>query len=278
MRPPADRSGRGAHGFTLLEIILAMFVLVLLVTGIFAIVGGTTQLADEMERAHERDARVHSFAQFCERTLRNLPANAQVRMRVKQSGNQYLGELALKNAPSPIGGTGANGMTIIRTEQATDGYLRVVLEMLTNEEAAARELGKGEAAKQRLLLLENVAKCEWKFFNPVSLEWEPVWNDKLSFGPAVESANAPAAPGVPGQVQAPPVLSAFPGGARRPSLVELTFAIAADAPRRFVFWVPPASPPGGLAGTGSPAPPDEPAPNPPPNGGAVTPPPVLTPK
>ena len=108
-----------------------MFVLVLLVTGIFAIVGGTTQLADEMERAHERDARLHSFAQFCERTLRNLPANAQIRMRLTQSGNQYLGELALKNAPSPIGATGANGMTILRTEQATDGYLRVVLEMLS---------------------------------------------------------------------------------------------------------------------------------------------------
>ncbi len=280
MRLCVEPFRRDPRGFTLLEIILSMFVLVLLVTGIFAIVGGTTQLADEMERAHERDARVHSFAQFCERTLRNLPSNAQVRMRLKQSGNHYLGELALKNAPSPIGGAGANGMTIIRTDEAPDGYLRVVLEMLTNEEAAAKELGKGDAAKQRLVLLENVAKCEWKFFNPQSLEWEPVWNDKLSFSLVPESA--PAAPLVPsaapGQTPAPLPLPAPAGNGRRPSLVELTFAIAADAPRRFVFWVPPASQPGGLGAGLNPAPPADPAAEPPPDGGPVTPPPVLKPR
>jgi prepilin-type N-terminal cleavage/methylation domain-containing protein len=278
MRPHPDQTRRRARGFTLLEIILAMFVLVLLVTGIFAIVGGTTQLADEMERAHERDARAHSFAQFCERTLRNLPANAQVRMRLTQSGNQYIGELALKNAPSPIGSTGANGMTILRTEQATDGYLRVVLEMLTNEEARAKELGKGDAVKQKLVLLENVAKCEWKFFNPLSGEWESVWNDKLSLAPL--QASEPATPPGPGQALAQPQVPPSLGNARRPSLVELTFAIGADAPRRFVFWVPPASPPGGLAAGSNPA--GAPAQDGPPQsglpgGGTLTPPPAVLP-
>jgi len=269
MRQRPELSRLRARGFTLLEIILAMFVLAMLVAGIFAIVGGTTQLADEMERAHERDARVHSFAQFCERTLRNLPANAQVRMRLKQSGNQYLGELALKNAPSPIGATGANGMTILRTEQATDGYLRVVLEMLTNEEAGAKELGKSDTAKQRLVLLDNVAKCEWKFYNPLSTEWEPVWNEKLSFSPPQSSDLT--TPSAPAQTAAPTQAPASFGGiARRPSLVELTFAIGADAPRRFVFWVPPATQPGGLA-AGAP-PPNEPPPDgTPPPGGAPPP-------
>lgn len=259
MHPRADRTRRGAPGFTLLEIILAMFVLVMLVAGIFAIVGGTTQLADEMERAHERDARVHSFAKFCERTLRNLPANAQVRMRLKQSGNHYLSELALKNAPSPIGATGANGMTIIRTEQAPDGYLRVVLEMLSNEEAADRELDKGEAVKQRLVLLEDVARCEWKFYNPISLEWESMWNDKVSF-----ATGAPGVPLEPGPAQAQPQLQlpATLGTARRPGLVELNLAVGADAPRRFVFWVPPAVPPRGGA-TGANPPPETPPTTPP---------------
>jgi len=275
MRPSPDQSRRRPHGFTLMEIILAMFVLVLLVTGIFAIVGGTTQLADEMERAHDRDARQHSFAQFCERTLRNLPANAQVRMRLTQSGNQYLGELALRNAPSPVGSTGANGMTLLRTEQAPDGYLRVVLEMLTNEEAAAREHGRGDVVKQRLVLLENVAKCEWKFFNPQSGEWESMWNDKLSL--ASTPAGAAAAPGVPGQPGvAPPQAPVSLGNARRPGLVELNFALGADAPRRFVFWVPPAAPPGGQA-TGANPPPGSPPPEPPPGTGFVAPPPAVLP-
>lgn len=244
-----------------------MFVLVLLVTGIFAIVGGTTQLADEMERAHDRDARQHGFAQFCERMLRNLPANAQIRMRLTQSGNHYLGELALRNAPSPIGSSGANGMTILRTEQAPDGYLRVVLEMLNNEETAARERGKGDSTKQRLVLLENVAKCEWRFFNPLSSEWESVWNDKVSFAP-------PAVPGQQGT--APPQPPAFVGNARRPGLVELTFAIGAETPRRHVFWVPPAAQPGGLGSDTNP-PPNSPAPQTPGGSGFVAPPPAVLP-
>lgn len=276
MRPFPEQSRRRARGFTLMEIILAMFVLVLLVTGIFAIVGGTTQLADEMERAHDRDARAHSFARFCERTLRNLPANAQVRMRLTQSGNQYLGELALRNAPSPIGSTGANGMTILRTEQAPDGYLRAVIEMLTNEEAAAKELGRGGVAKQRLVLLENVAKCEWKFFNSRSGEWESMWNDKLSF--ASQPAGGAATPVIPGQPgAAPPQAPVSLGNARRPGLVELNFAIGADAPRRFVFWVPPATAPGGLATGTNPPPPGSPPPEPPPGTGFVAPPPAVLP-
>ncbi len=232
----------GAPGFTLLEIILAMFVLVLLVSGIFAIVGGTTQLADEMTRAHERDARRHSFAVFCGRMLRTLPGSAQVRFRTKQEGNHYLGELALKNAPSPIGNMGANGMTLLRTEQMPDGYLRVVLEMIPSDEMEGGGRGRGEAVKQRLILLEGVAKCEWKFFNPMSREWEPVWNDKLTFGLAAGSDSVES---TVESTQRKTITSI----ARRPGLVELNLAIGADAPQRFVFWVPPASQPGGFVYT-----------------------------
>ncbi len=250
-----------APGFTLLEIILAMFVLVLLVSGLFAIVGGTTQLADEMSRAHERDARRHSFAEFCARMLRTLPGSAQVRLRVKQEGNHYLGELALKNAPSPIGSMGANGMTLLRTEQAPDGYLRVVLEMIPSDESEGGRLGKGEATKQSIILLEGVAKCEWRFFNPVSREWEPVWNDKLSFGPSPVSE--PVEPVAPGAAPSQPQVSASLGSpARRPGLVELNLAIGPDAPRRFVFWVPPASLPGAFG-----AAPQNPLQDPPPSSG-----------
>lgn len=258
------RCGEGASGFTLLEIILAMFVLVLLVSGIFGIVGGTTQLTDEMSRAHERDARRHSFAEFCSRMLRNLPGGAQVRLRVKQEGNHYLGEIALKDAPSPVGFLGANGITLLRTEQMTDGYLRVILDMFSHDESTGGGLVNKEAPKQSIVLLEGVAKCEWRFFNPLSREWEPVWNEKLSFGPAplIEPVDSPVPGAVPGQAPAP--VSIVPSQSR-PGLVELTLAIGADAPQRFVFWVPPASKPGAFGGAPqNPAsPPDVPPPVPP---------------
>src|SRR3569623_66990 len=104
---------RCERGFTLLEIVLAMYVLTLLITSIFGIVSGTTQLAVEMEWGLERDAQSHGFAQFCERTLRQLPAEAQVRLKVKQSGKQYLSQLAILGATSILGAAsgGSNGLT-----------------------------------------------------------------------------------------------------------------------------------------------------------------------
>ncbi len=204
-----------------------MFILALLLAGIFAIVGSTTELASEIGQSHKRESEVHGFAQFCERTFRRLPGVAEVRLRVKESGRQYLSELALKNSLSPLGSSGAEGLTILRTEQTTDGYLRIVLESLSNEESAAHELGKGGVVKTRLMLLENVSQYEWKIFNPRSNQWEGVWNDKLSLSQQSDSN-----------------LSQQPQpGALRPELIELTLAIGSDTARRFVFWVPPAKVP-----------------------------------
>ena len=232
-----------------------MFVLSLMLTGIFAIVGGTTQLASEMETGHERDALIHSLAQFCERTLRGLPGMAEVRLRVKESGRLYLSELAMKNTPSPIGGGGNNGLTILRTEQTLDGYMRVVLESLSEEEASAAEHDRGGVPSSRLVLLENISRFDWKFFNPRSNEWETVWNEKLSLAPAIvndadqpppagegQPAAAPAAPGA-APAPAPPAVPAKIL-APRPGMIELTIAVGADAPRSFVFWVPNAKVPG----------------------------------
>ena len=253
---------RCARGFTLLEIVLAMFVLALLVSSIFGIVSGTTQLADEMERAHERDAQSHSFAQFCERTLRQLPAEAQVRLKVKQSGKQYLSQLAILNAPSVLGAAngGSNGLTILEMDQQPDGYLRAILTFVPATEITAHEAEGGKGG-QSLVLLTDVARLEWKFFNSLTNEWEPMWNPNLVFTSPAEASALPTLGGQPplgGQTPPPaPGGAPFPmtgggtlqlqGAAQRPGLIELTLAQRAEPPRRFVFWVPPAQVPTGTA-------------------------------
>jgi hypothetical protein len=216
--------------------VMVMFILSLLLSAVFGIVQGTVQLTDDMTVEQEKDARQRGFTQFCERTLRSLPAQATVRLRVKQSGNRYLSQLALKDAPVSfsINGTGASGLTILETEEATDGYLRVMLRWLTNEEAAAWERGDSSAGGRRLLLLENVAVCEWRFFNPRSNEWENVWNDKLSFAQTVDPLSSLAgaaplpSPGAQGQ---------------RPGLIELRLGIGNEEPQKWILWVPPGQAP-----------------------------------
>jgi prepilin-type N-terminal cleavage/methylation domain-containing protein len=248
-----------SKGFTLLEIVLAMFIFALLITAIFAIVNGTTQLADEMEQGHEHDAQVHGFLQLCERTFARLPAQAEVRLRVKQSGKHYLSELAIMDAPTVLGAGGAGGgnaVTILETEEQPDGYLRVVLKLLSEEEAAANEKGQ-HAEGRRLPLLADVARCEWRFFNPISNEWEPMWNDKMTFVPVnpvalpIDAAPPPSPvappppqpqPGANGQPPLP-VAALNQNPFQRPNLIELTLAQHTGPPQRLVFWVPPAQSP-----------------------------------
>lgn len=262
---PADNKGRLAHGFTLLEMALTMLIVSLLMAAIFVIVGSTSQLADSMQREQEHDSQRHSFAQFCERTLRSMPGNARVRLKVRQSGNHYLSELALKNAPAAFSGAGANGVTILETEEQADGYMRLVLKYLDAEEASAADSGKMDVNKQqRLVLLENVATCEWKFYDSRSQEWVTVWNEKMPLGDGgiirefnypteFDPPQIPQNPKTPGPEGAPPGKPApqdpnagapvSMSSGPRPGLIELNLAIGTDKEQRFVFWMPPAQTP-----------------------------------
>lgn len=205
-------------GFTLLEMVIVMFILALLVGAIFGIVRGVTQLTNDMTVEQQRDSRMHGFIELCSRTFRNLPPNAIVRLRTKQAGGRYLGELVLVGARSPVSGD-AGGVTLLQTVEAPDGYLRVMMRAMTAAQVSAWEKGD-EDAGLRVPLMENVATLEWKFFNVVSGEWEPVWNEKL-------------------QLDASGMASLSGAYAPRPGLVELRLAFGSEPAQRHVFWVPP---------------------------------------
>lgn len=231
-----SNSRRLPQGFTLLEMMVVMFVLTLLLGAIFGVVRGTIQLTDEMTIEQNKEAKLHGFAQFCERTFRNLPAQSMTRLRVKQEGNRYLSQLAFKDTPAVFSGqsAGGEGLMILETEEAPGGYLQVVLRMMNREEALAWEQGDSRMGT-RLILLENVASLEWKMFNPKSDQWEPVWNERDSFYPLVVlNKNVPeTGDAIPAQQAVTPA---------RPTLVALELALGNDSTQRWTFWAPPSKP------------------------------------
>ena len=239
---------RRAPAFTLLEVLLAMGVLMLLVAGIFAIVDGTVQLTDEMTQTQNAEARVHGLHRMFERLFLNLPGDARVRFRSKQSSSRYLGQLAMSRAPHVFGleRVVGGGLTVLETQETRGGYLRLVMRWFTDEQAANWERGADDGKSAALVLLDDISTMEWRFYNPESQEWEPLWNEHLSFAgssnefPGLNITTSPTAP--PGQQpQVPPQV--IGGGEKRPSLVELNIAIGAGKPERHLFWVPPVLPP-----------------------------------
>lgn len=229
MRNPVENNPCLEHrnqGFTLLEIIMAVFVMAMLIGSIFAVVSGTVQLTSEMAQVQQEDGRGHGLQRLCERVFMGLPAHGQVRLRTKQIGSRYLGQLALRHAPQIFGmerRTG-RGLTLLETEEMPGGYLRLVMRWFTEEQMKTWEQGKSEEGQSKLVLMENFSSLEWGFYNPQSQQWEPVWNERQNFASAIEiDQNNPLV------TQA---------GWKRPGLVELKITNSTGEQIRHVFWVP----------------------------------------
>jgi hypothetical protein len=224
---------------------LVMFITTLLVSAIFGIVNAVTQLTHSLTTSQQRESRTHAFIELCSRTLRSLPPNAMVRLRTKQDGGHYITQLALADAPSPLSAS-AGPFTVLETEVAPDGYLRLVIRSIPDDLVLAWEMGQ-ENIGTRLVLLENVRMLEWLVFNPDTRQLQSVWNEGMALTAMREPAQQPnAGPQTPGGAAPPPnnipqdVQEAMNtlGGPQRPGLIELRFALGNEPPQRWVFWVP----------------------------------------
>jgi prepilin-type N-terminal cleavage/methylation domain-containing protein len=242
---------RREGGFTLLEMIMVMFITSLLVSAIFGIVTSLTQLTHDLTTSQQRDARKHAFVELCSRSLRSLPPNAMMRLRTREDGGLYTTELALGDAPSLLSAS-AGPFTILETETTVDGYLRLVVRSLSEEQLLAWEMGD-KSLGTRVVLLENVRMLEWLVFHPQTRQWISVWNEGMPLTalrePTRSAPQQPPGPQAPGENPSPPPPAEAPpqvqeainalGRPQRPALVELRFAMGNEPPQRWVFWVPP---------------------------------------
>lgn len=234
-----------------------LFITSLLVGAVFGIVNGVTQLTHDLTEQQKQEGEVHGFVELCSRTLRRLPPHAAVRLRTNQAGRHYLTELVFADVPSPLAATGGR-ITVLRTEEAVDGTLRVALVSLTEEDLPAWDSGD-HSAGVRVVLLENLTLVEWRIHDPLSQQWLPVWNEHLSLTAWMEKEarvgsggdNTQPAPehqhgwsstveGERSTGDEPDRSMSHKTNSARPTRVELKFARGREAPQRWSFWVPPA--------------------------------------
>ncbi|MFO1483006.1 MAG: prepilin-type N-terminal cleavage/methylation domain-containing protein [Verrucomicrobiaceae bacterium] len=234
---------RHSSGFTLLEVVVVLFIVAMLLSVMFSISKGTMTLADDIQRHQRRENRLHAYIDFCEHLFFDLPATATLNMATKQEGGAYLSTLEFQNVSSPFDGTPGQVVTLF-TEAQTGGGLRLVVTCKKMPDPQNPQAPRAESAGIRVVLFDSLAKCEWRAFDPASNEWATLWREQLpttlappvpvpvSGNPASPSP-APTAPGV-----APVVPRNL-----HPPLLELTMAVGIDDVRRWVFWVPPSDPP-----------------------------------
>jgi prepilin-type N-terminal cleavage/methylation domain-containing protein len=169
MHMPARSRKDDRSGFTLLEVIIVLFIVALVLAAVHSIAHGAVTLADDVRRAQRRDARQQAFTTFGERLFVELPPTAALNVKTTQDGGQYLSAVELHGVPSPF-----NGMPDMRvrlfTEAVPGGGMRLLL--------SCEEM-KQTWSSVTVVLFDDLGACEWRVLDPASRQWTTQWAEPL---------------------------------------------------------------------------------------------------
>ncbi len=181
MRPTAQSPDQlrryRQFGFTLLEVIAAMGLIMFLVGGVYGIADGTLQLSTSMSRARISEARTTNFTNQWRACLENLPPGTKLSSN-KKSDKKEGARLLLENCGTPFAWS-RNALAAAAVEFA------VVRNDRGNASLMVRHLKRPERATTgdeyytiaELPLLEDIKTCSWDFLDSSTKEWTAKWDD-----------------------------------------------------------------------------------------------------
>jgi prepilin-type N-terminal cleavage/methylation domain-containing protein len=208
-RTTAESASR-SRGFTLLEVILGLALIVLLIGGIYSIAAASLQMSNSVVENQASEMHLHSFVNLLRRNIEGLPGNARLRMEAPDTaGGVYHSELVLEEYPlafSWANVAAGSRIVILATEKDPLGGIRFRVRYLNEEDAEAYESGNlGADDGIGLELLDGVRAALWRFYDTQTEEWVEEW----------------------------------PNSNQRPSMIELNFEFYdGSEPTRAVFWIP----------------------------------------
>ena len=145
---------RKQYGFTLIEVIAALALVMLLVGGIYSIAGGALELSRASGEARLADLRVTNLVELWRRQFENLPAQAQLRVEPGDDG-PWLG---IENSAGLLAWNSALADADTTAFGFEEGEL--ILEQWSGSERLAA-----------VTLIDDVTSCDWQFYDPGEERW-----------------------------------------------------------------------------------------------------------
>lgn len=207
---PEIRKGTRRAGFTLFEVIMALMILGLLSGAVYSIATAALETSKSVMTEQSSARRLEAFLRITRDAFLNLPADANLSLRMSQSSSGApVPELVFMETSGTFGVPSLGGGSLIlaarpRADGArTFSILRVPKDLDTS--TMERFVAKGDW----IPLLPKVSRVKWFFFN--GNEWVEEW----------------------------------PQGGGRPQMVRLQFSYdpMGGTPIDVQFWIPPLAPP-----------------------------------
>jgi hypothetical protein len=191
------------EGFTLIEVVCALALMIFLFGGLYGIANGALTLCRSSNDARTAELRLNNLDSLLRNTFEDLPRSASFELSV--GGSEAAGALTIYDAPGILGwrrDVAVGSRVALRTESdpMKQGSSRLLIEHWTDSGAGtARPLGE-------LTILSGLPSARWRLLHPETGQWEDLW---------------------------------FPQQGR-PLMAEFTFQLSdVSTPERMVFWIPP---------------------------------------
>ena len=184
-----DRPNRvQSSGFTLIEMTIAMGAFAILIGGIFALVGGTAELMDEIGDNRERQALQNRFVETMRINFEELPHDATLEFDYVDRAGSFDTYLSLVGAANAFdfGFTVQEELerVIIAAEIQRVGsvdFIRCRIYYMTEDEfRRAKEVEFGNMDQYPFVeLVPRMRQLSWKFFDADARLWQPTLEGNL---------------------------------------------------------------------------------------------------
>jgi prepilin-type N-terminal cleavage/methylation domain-containing protein len=179
------RSLRKANrGFTLLELIVAIGLIGVVLTGVYKVASKSIELSDNVLIRQHENMHMHSFMGLLKRNIEDIPGNAQINMEPAQMQSGVArSEIALVDYPLAFSWAGVSAgskivFIVTGPDKSLQGASQIEIRYLNQEEAEVYEerqslsddLGMG------IVLMNGLKNVTWNFYDQRNKEWVDNWS------------------------------------------------------------------------------------------------------
>lgn len=164
-----------------MEVVLGLMVSILVLSGVFALAGGSLAVSEAIADDGREQIAQETFLSFLERNFEALPGNAVMDLDYSETAGHFVSEMSFQEVPMSFSWAGQSIspeaiqlVTVERADDTLDIVLRYYDEKILDDTAEGTGLATDPVAE--LILLRGVWKFEWEVLDGRTMEWTYDWD------------------------------------------------------------------------------------------------------